>query len=709
MTASAAHSWARQAASGRRPFLDAMVTSILAPTVALSDRDGQIRPGNGAGVYVNDRRIISASVVTFDGDEPDAITQRSVGAEAQFLGVIQSLGDPGPDGTVFLERVRELTRQGAVERITVRNLSQAAVRTRVALTLAADHQSMAGVRAGRTATTLPAALVGADLQWAGTDGAVTTAAPFPPPDRTDPDIGVFEWLVELDRTATETVEVAVTVRDPHPPVVTARQGESVLGTPVVEAGDPRLAALLDRSIADLKALELSDPLAPDDHFLAAGAPWYLTLFGRDSLWAARMLLPLGPALAAGTLRTLARRQGTRVNASRAEEPGKILHEIRDQATDHGARHGPAGRSELQLPALYYGTIDATPLWISLLHDAWRWGMPPDEVEHLIPTLEAALGWLAQGVEDGGGFLRYTDLTGHGLANQGWKDSFDAVHYSDGLLAEPPIALVEVQGYAHAAARHAATLLDAFDRPGGGRWRAWADALAGRFRQHFWVDDSAGPYPAIALDAASRPVDILTSNIGHLFGSGLLDAQEADRVVDRLMSTSLNSGFGVRTLSSSARRYNPQSYHCGSVWTHDTAITIAGLARVGTAKSARAAGQLICGVLTAAESFDFQLPELFGGEPAGPGMGPAPYRASCRPQAWSAASAVVIVTALLGLYPDLPAGTVDLTPLPAATSNGDLRVCGLHLGGVEIRVEVSAAAKRPSISGCPPSIRVRATS
>jgi len=266
----------------------------------------------------------------------------------------------------------------------------------------------------------------------------------------------------------------VTATAPGAPPAAAPPTRELWRAPAVSAGDHRLPALVDRSVADLSGLLAADPVADDDHYLTAGAPWYLTLFGRDSLWAARMALPLGTDLAAGTLRTLARRQGTRTDPSTEEEPGKILHEV---------RVGPAG------PVRYYGTVDATPLWISLLHDAWRWGLADADVAELLPNLEAALGWLREATGDG--FVRYVDNAGV-LSNQGWKDSFDSIQFSDGRLAEPPIALCEVQAYAFAAAMDGAALLDAFGRPGGDEnelrfaWRVHADVHSGGRRRELFL-------------------------------------------------------------------------------------------------------------------------------------------------------------------------------------------------------------------------------
>jgi glycogen debranching enzyme len=407
----------------------------------------------------------------------------------------------------------------------------------------------------------------------------------------------------------------------------------------------------------------------------------MTLFGREIKMAARMLLPVGTGPAAGTLHVLAPRQGTRVDQASAEAPGKILHELRRQ--EFVLADG------LRLPAAYYGTIDATPLWISLLHDAWRWGLPEAQVGELLPHLEAALGWLAGHGDD---FLAYRDTTGHGLANQGWKDSGDAVRFHDGRQAEPPIALAEVQGYAHRAALDGAALLDAFGRPGGDRWRQYAATLAERFRAAFWLD--AG-YPALALDRDGRPVDSLTSNIGHLLGTGLLDTAEERAVATALGGEAMSGAYGLRTMSALDGGYAPLSYHCGSVWAHDTTIVAAGLARAGFGAEAAV---LIDGLLTAAEAFGYRLPELHAGDARAALSRPMPYPAACRPQAWSAAAAVLLTQAVIGLEPDVPGGRVRLRPLTGAPF-GPVEVRGLSIAGgpVDVRVDADGEA---SVSGLP---------
>jgi glycogen debranching enzyme len=322
-------------------------------------------------------------------------------------------------------------------------------------------------------------------------------------------------------------------------------------------------------------------------------------------------------------------QGTRHAPEAAEEPGKIMHELRRQSL--------VIDDDITLPPLYYGTVDATPLFVCLLHDAWRWGLPDDQVRALLPSLEAALGWMRDdGDADGDGLLEYIDRSGHGLANQGWKDSGDSVQWRDGSLAQGPIALCEVQAYAYAAAMGGAALLDAFERPGGDEWRAWAARLREAFHAKFWITDpercgELGPYPAIALDANKQPVDTVTSNLGHRRGTGLLDPEQSALVAARLGSPELDSGYGLRTMSTDSAGYWPLSYHGGSVWTHDTAIAVLGLAREG---HDAVATSLARGLLRAAEGFDYRMPELHSGDAAGDASRPVPYPASCRPHALS---------------------------------------------------------------------------
>ena len=453
------------------------------------------------------------------------------------------------------------------------------------------------------------------------------------------------WDVVVPPGQAVTHELLLTVDDTRA-AVSAPSRRAGWSQVEVASADRRLAPVLERSLDDLRLLRLAARGADDveEEFIGAGAPWFLTLFGRDSLWTARMLLPVTTDLAMSTLRLLAHHQGTRTDDVTAEEPGKILHEVRSAGFSLGEDDG----ADRHLPPVYYGTIDATPLWAMTLHDAWRWGAPADEVERLLPALERALAWQVEhGDADGDLLLEYVDRSGHGLSNQGWKDSGDAVRRSDGSRATSPLALAEVQGYAYAAATRGADLLEAFGRPGADRWREWAELLRAEFARRFWVEDALGAFPAIALDRDKRPVVSLTSNIGHLLGTGILDADGVDVVARRLVGSDMLSGFGIRTLSTQAAGYSPTGYHVGSVWPHDTAICLAGLAAEQRSETAPVAEAL----LSALTAFDGRPPELFAGDARATQPVPLPYPAACRPQAWSAASAVSLVGSVLGLRPD----------------------------------------------------------
>ena len=287
-------------------------------------------------------------------------------------------------------------------------------------------------------------------------------------------------------------------------------------------------------------------------------------------------------------------------------------------------------------------------------------MPADQVRALLPSLAAALAYLRDyGDADGDGFLEYIDESGTGLANQGWKDSGDAIRFADGRIAAPPVALCEVQGYAYEAAsrgrRPAGRRSASRARRSGGPGPASSPRRSGP--RSGWPT-TPGPYPALALDGKKRPVDSLTSNIGHLLGTGLLSAAEEDQVAARLVGPQMNSGFGLRTMSAGNGGYSPLSYHCGSVWSHDTAIVIRGLAASGHAAEAAALGD---GLLDAAAAFGWRLPELFAGDARSAVPWPSPYPASCRPQAWAAASIGALVQARLGLEVDVPGGQVRIEP------------------------------------------------
>ena len=506
------------------------------------------------------------------------------------------------------------------------------VEVRLELVLGLDRTTMEQVKSGLSDSDRPRA-EGPRWSWRDADTVAEVSVDGGTVEVRGSEI-VVRWQVHVEPGTEKTVGWAIRTDDLAAPMLGTTA--PAVPTPVLTTSDQRLQRLADRAFSDLNSLRIADRSRPRDVFLAAGAPWFYTMFGRDSLIAARMLLPVDHSLAVGTLRALAARQGTKVDVEAAEQPGKILHEVRRTDLVHDSEG-------FHLPPLYYGTIDATPLWVTLLHDTWRAGLPDADVEPLIGSLEAALTWLGEyGDSDGDGFLEYLDSSGHGLANQGWKDSGDSIRWHDGTIAEGPIALCEVQAYAYQAAVNGAALLDAFGRVGGDGWRTWAAGLKERFRAAFWCEDEQGRYPALALDAKKRPVDGVSSNIGHLLGTGILDADEQRVVVERLLDPTMFSGYGIRTLSTTNGAYWPLRYHAGSVWSHDTGLIIDGMLRDGfTDEAARVAE----GLLTAAEGFDYRLPELFGGQPADEVWPPVPYPASCRPQAWAATSVVPVARAL----------------------------------------------------------------
>ncbi len=647
-------------AESRQPFLHTLSPSVAAPYQLWLGPDGQLRPSGAQGIYLGDTRLLSEAVLCINGVEPEAVQVHSrparLGQQATARFLYRSPGPAGNAPVYQLSRSLLVTPSGVRETIRVDSRSDAGATVEISLRFASDLAGMDAVRSGGTVRPLRAEVAEGVLRWGSDDGEndddsrVTAAltpeggtvvvGPQPGPAVQASPSAVVAWTLELPAHGSAEIGWRLSGTDPLAPVVAAGSWHAPdFERHCRDHPDPRLGRLAAQAASDLAGLRLTTPDGPPEGFLAAGAPWYFTLFGRDSLWAARLLLAHDPSLAAGTLRTLAAFQGTKVDPATAEEPGKIPHELR-----RGGFSIPSENQgvDLHLPPLYYGTVDATPLWVCLLHDAWQAGMPDDQVEPLLDACEAALAWMVRyGDSDGDGFLEYLDPTGTGLANQGWKDSADAVRWPDGRLAAGPIALCEVQAYAYEAAMGGAALLTAFGRRGA-EWRGWAAKLQHRFRDKFWCEDSSGLFPAIALDAHKVPVASVASNMGHLLGTGLLNDGESAAVAERLLRPEMFTGFGLRTLSSANAGFWPLSYHCGSVWTHDTAIIIAGLAKDG---HTTAAARLALGLLDAAEAFDYRLPELFGGYSRDDAPRPVPYPMSCFPQAWAAGSAAPILDAL----------------------------------------------------------------
>jgi glycogen debranching enzyme len=659
-----------------QPLLDSEFVLLRAPIQAWSSADGSIGGRPIHGFYLGDVRLISELSASYGGLRGEHIATVPRGADkAGFVFLLRHLDDADPDPRVRVTQERSLGVAGAEERFVLESTRTTDVLTTVTVSLAADLATMETVKGGGASSPVPIKVDGQSASWGSGPVSVSLNAP-------DASLVVsgnaleVRWDVTIPAKGSVVVGWSLEAADAAS-VVAGAIATVPWSIPEVTSGDDRLQRWVAQSLEDLDALRLVTRKAPGQ-FLAAGAPWFFTLFGRDSIWAARFLLPLGTGIAADTLRVLAGLQGDERVAATAEQPGKIMHELRRESLSLG--------DGVTLSPLYYGTIDATPLWVCLLADAWRWGMPDEEVRSLLPNLERALDWMRDfGDADGDGLLEYIDETGHGLANQGWKDSGDSVQWRDGTLAEGPIALCEVQAYAYEAAMSGADLLEHFGVGDPAARRTWAAALKAAFHEQFWISDGESSYPAIALDAHKRPVDTVTSNIGHLLGTGLLDADQAAGVAARLVSPELNSGFGLRTMSTDSAGYWPLSYHGGSVWTHDTAIAISGLVREGRQAEA---GELIRGLLGAASAFGYRMPELYSGDAADAFSRPVPYPAACRPQAWSAAAAIAVLVASLGL--DVTDGTLVAS---AGALGSPLAVDGLSFGGAAVSVDESGRVSR----------------
>ncbi|MCG2623702.1 amylo-alpha-1,6-glucosidase [Arthrobacter sp. I2-34] len=689
--------WNADTAAG--PLGAGTVTLVEGSSFCISLPNGDIHPELPHGVFFEDTRILSGWSLSVNGQplEPLAAETKEP-YRALFAGRVVR-ADGYADSPLVVERLREVG-AGILERITVRNYSLEPVECVVSLSVEADFADLFEVKDARI-----------QRQWDETrqpgDGTLTIRGAWQ---------DVRKSVVVTAKGADVTPE-ALTYRVRIPPhghwatalrVVPAVDGTSpaapfehpeaggfspsdrrrqewVARIPVVQMGNRSIERTLRRSYDDLGALRIEDPDHPERVVVAAGAPWFMTLFGRDSLCASEMALPVDPSLALGTLQTLAERQGRVVDPASEEEPGKILHEVR-LGVSSGLSLG--GRSA------YYGSIDATPLFVSVLGAVSRWGFARETIAALLPHADRALDWIENyGDRDGDGFVEYGRLNDQGLINQGWKDSWDGINFADGTLAEPPIALCEVQAYVYAAYMARAWMAyDAGDAPLAARLAERAARLKRRFNEQFWLPEKG--YYAIALDRDKRPVDACASNMGHCLWFGLVDDDKAPLVAEKLMSPQMFSGWGVRTLASDMGAYNPVSYHNGSVWPHDNAIIAAGLVRYGFVEQAQ---RITTALLEAAEYSEGRLPELFCGFDRERFGQPVPYPTACSPQAWAAAAPILLVTSLMRYDAHVSLGGMWLDPV-LPESYGDLHITNAPMASGRITIDISGSTA--SVQGLP---------
>jgi hypothetical protein len=510
----------------------------------------------------------------------------------------------------------------------------------------------------------------------------------------------LEWLPVIGRHTAR-------IRDCHS--MQAQRGgfgPHVLPPVQLQSPHPTLPAIWRQSIEDLEALRMIDFTVRRSVYVpAAGIPWYVTLFGRDSLVVAMESISGFPEFASGALDRLARVQAKDDNPDQDKEPGKIPHEV---------RFGELATLNLLPFAPYYGTHDATPLYIIVLSYAYQWSSDVELLNRYRRNAEAALNWLLQyGDRDQDGFQEYASRSRRGLYNQGWKDSWDAVQHADGRIAQVPIALCELQGYAFDALLRMAEMYRLWgEDERGEELRQRAVRLYDRFNEEFWWESEGTYY--LGLDAEKQPIKSVASNAGHCLASGIVPPDRAGRVVDRLMQPDMWSGWGIRTLSGDHPGYNPHSYHLGSVWPHDNATIAGGFRRAGRHAEMQRVAE---GIFAAAERFDqYRLPELFSGLAREPGGFPVRYLGSNVPQAWAAAAVFRLVAILCGVHtvgntkkiyvnPDLPEWLPSITLHNLRAGGGALDL-HLHRDMVEVRRNttgfdvIHGPVPRPSLSQAP---------
>lgn len=669
---------------------DGVVTLVEGSAFCISTHSGAMDPAHPHGFFFRDTRFLSAWRIRIDGVEPEPLAATAVDPFSGAF-VLRAPPAPGRADSHLVLSVRRHVGRGLREDLEVRNFGSEPESCTIEIELRGDFADVFEVKEGRVRKRgrLSREVEGTRVVLGyrrgefrrGThvdavDATVVTE------DRLRFDVVVpprGEWSTTV--TVTPVIDGAEVVprylpgHEVEPSTPISRLADWRARVPTVAADHAPLGALLARSTSDLAALRIFDPEFPDRPVIAAGAPWFMALFGRDSLLTSWMTMLVDPELALGTLETLARFQGRDVDPRTEEEPGRILHEMRFGETATLALGG--GR-------VYYGTADATPLFVMLVAELARWGTHRDDVDRLLPAADAALEWIDRfGDRDGDGYVEYARANDTGLENQGWKDSWDAVRFADGRLATGPIAVAEVQGYVYAALLARAHLAEeAGDAARAAGLLARAEHLKRRFNEDFWIDGPGGGHLALGLDGDKRPIDGVASNQGHCLWTGIVDEERAGAVAGSLMADDMFTGWGIRTLSSSNGGFNPVSYHCGSVWPHDNAIVAAGLMRYGFVEDAH---RVIAGLVDAAPWFGGLLPELFAGVARDDFGFPVPYPTSCSPQAWAAAAPLLLLRTMLRLEPDVRNARVHLAPAVPEWV-GHLSVERVPLAGGHLSVE-----------------------
>jgi glycogen debranching enzyme len=627
-------------------------------TFVVSDARGDIDASatDPTGLFSFDTRFLSRWVLTVDGHRLGALSTDDLQYfETRFFLV------PGT-GTVYVDAKLTVIRQRAVdngfrEQLTVLNHDEGLVELAIRIDAGCDFADLFEVKdaLGKKGT-YSTQVDGGQLVMAYERDTFrrTTTVSTTEPAQVDED--GLQFTARIDPHGTWTTELRVVPamlaadgRPLMPRSPTADGGRREMtddlerwlsGAPRLAGDSESLATTYRRSLVDLAALRFAPVIAGARSLPAAGLPWFMTMFGRDSIFTSLQALPFIPELAATTLRVLGDWQGTRTDDFRDEDPGRILHEM---------RYGELTAFQERPHSPYYGNADATPLYVTLMDEYEQWTGDADLVREFEQETRAALRWIdAYADLQGNGYIAYQRRNEEtGLENQCWKDSWDSISYHDGRLPGFPRATCELQGYAYDAKVRGARLARQFwnDPAYADELERQAADLKRRFNRDFWVDD--GDYFALALDADGSQVDALSSNIGHLLWSGIVDADKAPAVAGHLLGPRLFSGWGVRTLAEGEARYNPIGYHVGTIWPFDNSFIAWGLRRYGYKTEA---ARIAAGILDAADFYAGRLPEAFGGYERTLTKYPVQYPTACSPQAWSTGAPLLFLRTMLGLEP-----------------------------------------------------------